>query len=68
MLEVGRFLGPYTIDEPTRIDEGRYTFDLDMGERVGWSLDDRFFRSAQLADLWIKKVVGHISEKNKRAR
>jgi hypothetical protein len=67
-LEGGRFLGPYTIDEPTKIDEGRYAFDLDLSERVGWSLDDRFFPSGQLADVWIKKVVGHISEKNKRAR
>ena len=68
ILDGGRYMGPFAIEDATKVEEGRYEADLDLSERVGWILDGRFLTSLQVADFWLKRELGLIREKNKRRK
>ena len=65
--EGGTFLGPYAIEEPTKIDEGRYEIDLDATEQSGWQLDGRFLTSLQVADVWLKRLLDSVRQRRTKS-
>ncbi len=63
LTEGGQFYGPYTMKEPHYKEMFSYSVDLDRSGTIGWrdtEGEKRFLTSAQLAEIWLKRLLERV--------
>jgi hypothetical protein len=66
MSEGGRFYNRMPVVQPQEISRMEYQLDWDRSRRIGWREEDgdkMFYSSAQLADVWIRRILDHLRDR-----
>ena len=66
MSEGGRFFNGIAVVQPQEITRMEYQLDWDRSRRIGWreeNGDKKFYSSAQLADVWIRRILDHMRDR-----
>lgn len=66
MSEGGRFFNRMAVVQPQEIARMEYQLDWDRSRRIGWreeAGDKVFYSSAQLTDVWIRRILDHLRDR-----